>query len=88
MPRGGGVSAPDPLDQLYDKADKDALKSVREERLIMVGQGDLVKHRIDKIMLVDYVTETMIAEIKGQIKPNEISWKFDSSTGAALSKAE
>lgn len=74
--RGIGVSAPEPLEELYAKADKAALKDERSMRLIMVGQGDLVKHKIDSMMLVDYITETVIANITSPIESGTISWRF------------
>lgn len=48
---------------------------IRANRLILVGQGDLVDHRIDKLMLVDYDTESVFIEIPTSSLHGEIRWK-------------
>ena len=40
---------------------------MRDQRLILVGQGDIVDHRIDRLMLVDYDTETVFADIDSKV---------------------
>jgi len=50
-------------------------KQVRESRLVLVGQGDLPTHRIDKLLLVDYDTETPFLELPPSALNGAIVWK-------------
>jgi hypothetical protein len=52
-------------------------KEMRERRLVMVGQGDIAEHRIDKLLIVDYDSETIIAD-SGSVKipSDQISRRF------------
>jgi hypothetical protein len=52
-------------------------KQMRESRLVLVGQGDLIAHRIDKLLLVDYDTETILHDFGGNpLKDFGIRWRF------------
>jgi hypothetical protein len=51
-------------------------KRERDNRLVLVGQGDLLAHRIDKLLIVDYDTETLLLELKPSILSGDIVWKF------------
>ena len=84
--QGIGSPAPDPLDQMTAKFEAQALQEVREERLLVVGQGDLTQHRIDRVMLVDYPSETIMRDFGNAIKPKDVSWRFNGTTGESLEK--
>lgn len=70
MRREGQVVPDDPYSAVY----KEAQDEVRSDRLVVVAQGDLVQHRVDKVMLVDYETETVVGNIDEGINPAEILW--------------
>ena len=60
-----------------DRYRRDAEIKARKQRLVMAAQGDLVNHKIDRLMLVDYDTESVIAEFSPKtIEPAESKWKF------------
>ena len=50
-------------------------KQVRESRLVLVGQGDLPNHRIDKLLLVDYDTESVLLELPSSAMTGVLRWK-------------
>jgi len=59
---------------------------LRDDRLIMVAQGDIPTQRIDKLMLVDYDTEAIFWEFApSQLTYSSIGWKFTDTppTGTA-----
>ena len=56
--------------------EKRAAAKLRADRLVLVGQGDLISHRIDKILLVDFDTETVLHEFPLTVIPNDLTWKF------------
>ncbi len=65
---------------------EDGMKAVeakmRSERIILVGQGDLVTQRIDKVMLVDYDTETILHDFgQSPLNPLGVGWKFSDANG-------
>jgi hypothetical protein len=49
---------------------------MRSERLVLVGQGDPIDHRMDKLLLVDYDTENVLLEISASALNGTINWKF------------
>jgi hypothetical protein len=64
---------------------EEALKKVetdmRQQRITLVGQGDLVAHRIDKLMVVDYDTETILLEVDPKVLAGQsMNWKYCSSS--------
>jgi hypothetical protein len=64
-------------------SEKQAEVTVRDKRLVLVGQGDLVAHRIDKLMLVDYDTETILAEFPAaSLHAVNLVWRFDPKSAA------
>jgi Sel1 repeat len=67
--------------QMVAKIEKAAEATVRDKRLVMVGQGDLVAHRLDKLMLVDYDTEIVLAEFPPtSLHTDDFKWRFDTKT--------
>lgn len=58
-------------DELRQKAKREA----RASRLVLVGQGDLPSHRIDKLMLVDYDTEAILLEIPRESLAGKLHWR-------------
>jgi hypothetical protein len=57
-------------------------KRERANRLVLVGQGDLLTHRIDKLLLVDYDTETPLLELPPSALTGGIAWKFPTEAQA------
>jgi hypothetical protein len=55
---------------------KMAEEQLRENRLVLVGAGDLIDHRIDKLMLVDYDTESILLELPPKVLDGKLDWKF------------
>jgi hypothetical protein len=62
-----------PTDQEAHQKIEDEL---RERRLVMVGSGDLLSQHLDKLMLVDYVTEEVLYEIAPASLDGMILWKY------------
>jgi hypothetical protein len=59
-------------------------KQMRVERIVLVGQGDLIDHRIDKLMVVDYPTETILLALDPvPLTQLNADWKFDSRKAIA-----
>jgi len=58
-----------------DELRQKAKKETRASRLVLVGQGDLPTHRIDKLMLVDYDTEVILLEIPTDSLAGKLRWK-------------
>jgi hypothetical protein len=58
-----------------DELRQKAKHETRANRLVLVGQGDLPSHRIDKLMLVDYDTETILLELPTDSLTGKIRWK-------------
>lgn len=54
---------------------KKAQQEARTARIILVGQGDLPSHRVDKLMLVDYDTETVLLELPVDSLTGKMHWK-------------
>lgn len=66
-----------------------AEKKMQSERLVLVGQGDLTANRIDKLMLVDYDTETILATLPPDALPtNQLTWKFAAAANAGQNMAQ
>lgn len=42
-------------------------QNVRATRMILVGEGDLLSRKIDRLLLVDYVTETVFQELDAHL---------------------
>jgi ketosteroid isomerase-like protein len=42
---------------------------------VLVGQGDLPNHRIDKLLLVDYDTESVLLELPSSAMTGVLRWK-------------
>lgn len=56
---------------------KDIEEKLRQSRLVLVAQGDIVSHRIDRLMLVDYGTENILLELNPKVvKSGEVKWKY------------
>lgn len=55
-------------------------KQMRESRMVLMGQGDLIAHRIDKLLLVDYDTETVLLEQPPGGLNGKVVWKFPAET--------
>jgi len=53
-----------------------AEKELRSERLVLVGHGDLLTHRIDKLLLIDYNSETVLLEMSPAAMTGKLTWKF------------
>jgi hypothetical protein len=71
--------------QVVAIAERAAEATLRVKRLVMVGQGDLVAHRLDKLMLVDYDTETVLAEFPPtSLHADDFHWRFDTKTAEDL----
>ncbi len=51
------------------------MREARANRLVVVGQGDLPSHRLDKLMLVDYDTEAVLLELPPDALAGKIYWK-------------
>lgn len=49
---------------------------MRADRIVLVGQGDLMTHRIDKLLLVDYDTETVLHEFPASDVVAKCEWKY------------
>jgi hypothetical protein len=62
-------------DYIYNEEWNDEEKRVRDARLVLVGQGDLLSHRVDRLMLIDYETETVLLEIPLHSFSGEVKWK-------------
>ena len=58
-----------------DELRQKAKQETRASRLVLVGQGDLPSHRIDKLMLVDYDTEAILLELPADSLASKIFWK-------------
>ena len=58
-------------DELRQKAKREA----RASRLVLVGQGDLLSHRVDKLMFIDYDTEAILIELPPDSLAGKIHWK-------------
>jgi hypothetical protein len=58
-----------------DELRQKAKQETRASRLVLVGQGDLPSHRIDKLMLVDYDTEAILLELPADSLAGKIHWK-------------
>jgi TonB family protein len=56
---------------------EDLEKAFRSERMMVVAQGDLEQEKIDRYVLVDYETETVLFEFDPHISIlNGVSWRF------------
>ena len=51
-------------------------KPMRESRIVLVGQGDLIAQRMDKLLLVDNDTETVLLELPPASLSGKAAWKF------------
>jgi hypothetical protein len=49
---------------------------MRSDRIVLVGQGDLISQRIDKLLIVDYDTETVLHEFSPDVLKADMSWKY------------
>lgn len=58
-----------------DELRQKARRETRASRLVLMGQGDLPSHRIDKLMLVDYDTEAILLEVPTDSLAGKIYWK-------------
>lgn len=56
-------------------------QAMRKDRVVLVGQGDLIAPRIDKLLLVDYDTETVLLNLDPKALTGKIKWKFACSLG-------
>ena len=66
-----------------------AEKKMRSERLVLVGQGDLSANRTDKVMLVDYDTETVLLTLSTDVLPaNKLKWKFATAANVLPNPAQ
>jgi hypothetical protein len=59
-----------------EEAHRKVEKNLRTDRLVLVGSGDLLAHRIDRFMLVDYDTETVLYPVPVASFSGVMSWKF------------
>ncbi len=59
----------------HDELRKSVGAEMRESRLILVGQGDILAHRLDKLMVVDYDTETVFFDVPISSFHGELHWK-------------
>jgi len=49
---------------------------MRSDRIVLIGQGDLLSHRIEKLLVVDYDTETVLHEFAPNALKADYSWKY------------
>ncbi len=71
----------------YQEALKKVEQEMRSQRIVLVGQGDLVEYRIDKLMLVDYDTETILLNLDPALLTNkEMHWKYSGGDKQAREK--
>jgi len=73
---GGGLSLDCNDNPSFEVGRNKVEKEMRQSRLVLVGQGDLLAHRIDKVLLVDYDTETALLEISPRALNAKLDWKF------------
>jgi RNA polymerase subunit RPABC4/transcription elongation factor Spt4 len=72
----GGLFANCEANPSAEKGREIAEKKMRGERIVLIGQGDLITHRIDKLLLVDYETETALLEIPPSALNGNLEWRF------------
>jgi hypothetical protein len=59
-----------------------AEQKMRGQRLILVGQGDLIAHRIEQLLIVDYDTETIYLKLDPKVLAGtDLRWRFSSLPG-------
>lgn len=64
-------------DWCYPIARKEIEQTLRSERIVVVAQGDMEASRIDRLLLVDYDTETILLDLNAS--PSVLSsagWRF------------
>ena len=59
-----------------EEAQRETEAAVRKDRLILVGHGDLLTHRIDELLLVDYESEAILLEVSPKALVGNLEWKF------------
>lgn len=55
-------------------------QQMRKNRLVLVAKGDLLMHRIDKLLLVDYDTEDILFQFPPSALTGKVVWKFPSES--------
>jgi TonB family protein len=69
----------------FEKGDLE--QSLRTERMVVVGQGDLGERRIDRLLLVDYETEAVLQEMDPHVSAlNNAAWRFSIALVPVVSK--
>ena len=59
-------------------------QTVRAARMLLVGQGDLEAKKIDRLLLVDYVTETVFQEFDPHLSAADtLVWRLSAATESA-----
>ncbi|HEV2521530.1 MAG TPA: TonB family protein [Candidatus Acidoferrales bacterium] len=72
----GSMCASNP-EWCYSVKREEMEQSVRSKRMIAVGQGDLESKRFDRLLLVDYVTETVLQELDSHISAADtLVWRY------------
>jgi TonB family protein len=55
----------------------DLEQNARSQRIVVVAQGDLEQNKIDRYLLVDYITETLLLEFDPHIsRLSSFAWRF------------
>jgi len=64
-------------DLCFDFAKRDIEQNLRSERIVVAAQGDLETSKIDRLLLVDFDTETVLLDLDPHIQAlSNASWRF------------
>jgi TonB family protein len=74
---GAGSNCSRNPDWCYNFAKQDIEQSLRSERIVVVAQGDLENSRVDRLLLVDSDTETVLLDLGAPTATfNSAAWRF------------
>jgi TonB family protein len=73
-------------DWCYKFAKDEMEARLRSERMVVVAQGDLEERRIDRLLLIDYDTQSVLLELDPHISAlNTAAWRFSVGLVTAVS---